>query len=142
MIDVTTPAILFPAVSLLMLAYTNRFLALAKIVRDLAGQLIEHDDESLRRQIDNLEIRLTLIKWMQAFGIMALLSCLMSILAIHTGFQLLGEFLFGLSILLLFASLCICLREVMLAGNALRVVLERCRPSAERKPSKRGPFAR
>ncbi|WP_309386669.1 DUF2721 domain-containing protein [Cerasicoccus frondis] len=131
MIDVTTPAILFPAVSLLMLAYTNRFLALAKIVRDLAGQLIEHDDESLRRQIDNLELRLTLIKWMQALGILSLLSCLVSILAIHTDFQMLGEVLFGLSILLLFASLSVCLREVLLAGNALKVVLEKCRPDGK-----------
>lgn len=136
MIDVTTPAILFPAVSLLMLAYTNRFLALARIVRDLAGQLIEHDDESLRRQIDNLEVRLTLIKWMQALGILALLSCLVSILSIHTGFQLIGEVMFGLSILLLFASLSVCLREVMLAGNALRVVLEKCRPEANHRNPK------
>ncbi|WP_269542014.1 DUF2721 domain-containing protein [Cerasicoccus fimbriatus] len=131
MIEVTTPAILFPAVSLLMLAYTNRFLALAKIVRDLAGQLIEHDDESLRRQIDNLELRLTLIKWMQALGILSLLSCLMSILAVHTELQMLGEALFGLSILLLFASLSVCLREVLLAGNALKVVLEKCRPDGK-----------
>ncbi|WP_309399303.1 DUF2721 domain-containing protein [Cerasicoccus maritimus] len=136
MIDVKTPAILFPAVSLLMLAYTNRFLALARIVRDLAGQLMEHDDESMQRQIDNLEIRLVLIKWMQALGILSLLSCLASILAIHTNLQMLGEVLFGLSVVLLFASLTVCLREVMLAGNALKVVLENCRPEGRAK--KRG----
>ena len=32
-IDVSTPSILFPAISLLLLAFTNRFLALANLIQ-------------------------------------------------------------------------------------------------------------
>lgn len=128
-IDIGTPALFFPAISLLMLAYTNRFLALARIVRDLADQLRRNDGHApaLRRQIRGIEVRLHLIKFMQAAGILALLGCLTSMFFLFVEIPVLGNLCFSGSMLLLGISLCCCLAEVLMAGNALRVVLETCR---------------
>jgi hypothetical protein len=123
-IELKTPAILFPAVSLLMLAYTNRFLALARIVRDLAQQWQTCPEQPLSRQIRGLVLRLQLIKWMQAFGILSLIGCLISIMFLFFGLDRAGSLSFIFSIGLLFLSLCVCLGEVLLAGNALKVLLE------------------
>ena len=73
--EISTPALLFPAVSLLFLAYTNRFLHLAAL---LHRDWIELKDEALRAQIDNLRRRLSLIRWMQLLGAISLCLCVVS----------------------------------------------------------------
>lgn len=133
-LSINTPALLFPATSLLMLAYTNRYLALARIIRDLADKLLHHEQADLRKQINGLSYRLTLIKYMQACGILALLFCLLSMLSIFLEQVMLGGAIFGIAVLLLALSLLVCLVEVLLSGNALRVVLQNTlRNSLERK---------
>ena len=72
-LTLTTPALLFSAISLIMLAYTNRFLAYAAVIRNLHDVYLDKKDESLLRQIKNLKLRLTLTRWMQIFGIGSLL---------------------------------------------------------------------
>ena len=72
-LSLTTPALLFSAISLIMLAYTNRFLAYAAVIRNLHGQYLERKEASLLRQIKNLKLRLNLTRWMQIFGISSLL---------------------------------------------------------------------
>ncbi len=128
-ITLTTPAILFPAVSLLMLAYTNRFLTIANIIRSLHRRYQEErgDPEGsqlVRRQIENLRARLGLIRWMQSFGIMSLIACICSVVGLFLGVSMLGEALFGLSLLLMLVSLLFCLREIHLSGRALEIELE------------------
>lgn len=124
-ITLTTPAILFPAVSLLMLAYTNRFLAIASIIRTLhARYKAEGQSQIVGRQIDNLRRRLGLIRWMQSFGIMSLIACISSVVVLFFEVYLLGEILFGLSLLLMLASLMFCLCEIQLSGRALEIELE------------------
>ncbi|MGB0416784.1 MAG: DUF2721 domain-containing protein [Coraliomargarita sp.] len=124
-ITLTTPAILFPAVSLLMLAYTNRFLAIASIIRTLHDRYnVEGKSTVLRRQIDNLRSRLTLIRWMQSFGIMSLIACISAVVVLFCEVRLIGEGLFGLSLLLMLISLFFCLREIHLSGRALEIELE------------------
>jgi hypothetical protein len=123
-ISLTTPAILFPAVSLLMLAYTNRFLAIASIIRALHGRYQNEGSVAVRRQIENLRSRLGLIRWMQSFGIMSLLACILSVVGIFLGLRPLGELLFGLSLFLMVGSLLFCLREIHLSGRALEIELE------------------
>ncbi len=128
-ITLTTPAILFPAVSLLMLAYTNRFLTIANIIRSLHRRYQEErgDPEGsqlVRRQIENLRTRLGLIRWMQSFGIMSLIACICSVVGLFLGVSMLGEALFGLSLLLMLVSLLFCLREIHLSGRALEIELE------------------
>ena len=124
-INLTTPAILFPAVSLLLLAYTNRFLAIANIVRGLVQRGEGHPDENTIRQIVNLRRRIILIKSMQAFGIASLFCCVLSIILLYFGFIFTGKAAFGLSLFLMLASLSFSFWEIMLSGVALRMELNR-----------------
>ena len=123
-ITLTTPAILFPAVSLLMLAYTNRFLAIASIIRVLHNRYKAEGSVVVRRQIENLRARLGLIRKMQTFGIMSLFACILSVIVLFLGQLLLGEILFGFSLGLMLASLIYCLREIYLSGRALEIEME------------------
>ena len=77
-IEISTPALLFPAVSLLLLAYTNRFLAVAQLIRLLSSQAREQDSCEFIEQIKNLRQRLELTKWMQFFGVVSILLCTIS----------------------------------------------------------------
>lgn len=123
-ITLTAPAILFPAVSLLMLAYTNRFLAIASIIRALYGRYQTEGSTVVRRQIGNLRKRLGLIRKMQAFVIWSLFACILSVVGLFLGQKMLGELLFGLSLFLMLNSLLYCLREIHLSGRALEIELE------------------
>jgi len=124
-ISLTTPAILFPAVSLLMLAYTNRFLAIASIIRTLyARYKAEGQSQVVGRQIDNLRSRLGLIRKMQTYGILSLIACISSVVTLFFELRAAGGFLFGLSLLLMVVSLLYCLREIQLSGRALEIELE------------------
>ena len=82
-ITLTTPALLFSAISLIMLAYTNRFLAYAAVIRNLHDKYLEKKDDSVLRQIQNLKKRLQLTKWMQIFGISSLLLCVLTMFLIY-----------------------------------------------------------
>jgi len=120
--DITTPALLFPAISLLLLAYTNRFLTLAQLIRQLAA---DHNNPHLvARQIPGLKRRIGLIKYMQTFGVVSFLLCALSMLAIYAAYGSLGNALFGLSIIALAVSLLLSLGEVVISTQALSVVVE------------------
>ena len=123
-ITLTTPSILFPAVSLLLLAYTNRFLAIASIMRTLHVRYKEEGSSAVRRQIENLRSRLTLIRWMQSFGVMSLIACISSVVVLFFGILILGKILFGLSLFLMLISLLLSIREIHLSGRALEIELE------------------
>ncbi|MAB47616.1 MAG: hypothetical protein CMC05_03195, partial [Flavobacteriaceae bacterium] len=77
-LTLTTPALLFSAISLIMLAYTNRFLAYAAIIRNLSDKYLERKEAVLMRQINNLKLRLNLTRWMQILGISSLLLCVLT----------------------------------------------------------------
>lgn len=120
--DITTPALLFPAISLLLLAYTNRFLTLAQVVRQLAAD--RSNPHLVARQIPGLKRRIGLIKYMQSFGVVSFLLCALSMLAIYAEYGPLGNGLFGLSIIALAVSLLLSLWEVVISTQALSVVVE------------------
>jgi hypothetical protein len=124
-ITLTTPAILFPAVSLLLLAYTNRFLAIANIVRSLVSRSDIRRDENALKQVMNLRLRISLIKTMQALGIASLFFCVLSIILLYAGQLLVGKLVFGGSLLLMLASLGFSFWEIMLSGIALKAELAR-----------------
>ncbi|MBB3142709.1 DUF2721 domain-containing protein [Halomonas organivorans] len=117
----TTPALLFPAISLLLLAYTNRFLTLAQLIRKLAD---EERDEVARRQIMLLRKRITLTKRMQMAGVFSFLLCTLSMFALFLSLKLLGMLLFGVSLISLSVSLVFSLWEVKISTNALNVQLQ------------------
>lgn len=122
-IDYGTPALLFPAISLLLLAYTNRFLGLASLIRGLAARYRQSGDQLLVGQIENLRFRLALIRQMQALGVTSIFVCVACMFALFAGSQTVGKLLFGLSLILLMGSLALSLREIHLSTNALTIEL-------------------
>lgn len=136
-ISVTTPALLFPAISLLLLAYTNRFLALSNIVRMLSKSYDSGEDHNVIKQIDNLTKRISYIKTTQILGISSLLVCCISMFFLYAQMQLIGEILFGFSIILMALSLAYALKEMTLSGIALKLELEHIRQHKENKKSKK-----
>ena len=131
-ITVTTPALLFPALSLLLLAYTNRFLVIAQLIRDLSSLFDSFPDpEPVRRQLQSLRRRVRLIRQMQILGVLSLLGCVVAMFLLFVGVTLTGSICFGLSLLLLVASLLLCLWEIWISSQALDIALgvlaEQCR---------------
>lgn len=119
-ININTPALLFPAISLIMLAYTNRFLALANLVRNLhAKYTTEAKNVIIHSQIKTLR----LIKNMQAFGICSFITCIACMFFIYIGKELTAEVLFGISLLFFVASLFTSLIEIILSTKALEYEL-------------------
>ena len=122
-ISLTTPALLFPAVSLLLLAYTNRFLAVASLIRQLHGKYLENPKVILEGQIDNLRKRLFLIKAMQFFGVLSLFLCVLAMFVIYLQGGDWGSAIFAVSLVCLLLSLFISLREIQLSTQALEIEL-------------------
>ncbi|MES2923459.1 MAG: DUF2721 domain-containing protein [Verrucomicrobiota bacterium] len=122
-LEVSTPALLFPAISLLFLSYTNRFLHLSALIRSLHSDWLEKGDAILGAQIENLRRRLTLIRTMQLFGAMSLFLCVISMLSVIGGYQMpaVGAFLLALGLMAL--SLGCLIYEVWISGGALRILL-------------------
>ncbi|MFC3282459.1 DUF2721 domain-containing protein [Litchfieldella rifensis] len=120
----TTPALLFPAISLLLLAYTNRFLTLAQLIRKLADQERSNHHDVTTRQILLLRKRITLTKRMQVAGVLSFLLCTLSMFALFLSLELFGMILFGTSLISLSISLVFSLWEVMISTNALNVQLQ------------------
>ncbi|PLX81839.1 MAG: DUF2721 domain-containing protein [Desulfuromonas sp.] len=126
--ELTTPALLFPAISLLLLAYTNRFLVLAQLIRELSGKSRQGGEEKLRRQIAGLRKRIELIRWMQGCGVVSFLLCTVAMFALFVGWPLVGKIVFGASLALMCLSLVLSLVEVAISSNALNIELEDIRP--------------
>ena len=122
-ITLTTPALLFPAVSLLLLAFTNRFLAIATLIRQLHRNYVENPKTLLEGQLKNLRKRLLLIRAMQLFGVLSLFLCVLAMFFIYLKVAGWGEVLFGISLVSLLLSLFISLREIQLSTKALDIEL-------------------
>lgn len=122
-ITLTTPGLLFPAISLLMLAYTNRFLTLATIIRTLYDRYHTNREENLLGQIANLRYRIILIRNMQIFGVLRLVFCVVSMFALFAGWIMGGQWSFAIAMILMIVSLGISLRELQVSGGALDLLL-------------------
>jgi amino acid transporter len=119
-LTLTTPALLFSAISLIMLAYTNRFLAYASVIRNLHDIYLQKQNDSLLRQIKNLKLRLNLTRWMQIFGITSLLCCVLTMFLIYIGLQNLAAYIFGFALILLIISLALLIKEIQISAQALQ----------------------
>ena len=119
-LTLTTPALLFSAISLIMLAYTNRFLAYAAVIRNLSDKYLEKQEESLIRQINNLKLRLDLTRYMQIFGITSLLLCVLTMLLIYIDQHIVAVWIFGIALLLLIISLALLIKEIQISAKALQ----------------------
>jgi hypothetical protein len=123
-LSITTPALLFPAISLLMLAYTNRFLAIANLIRSLHAKYKQYPDEKhIITQIKSLRIRIRLIRSMQACGVISFLFCVICMFTIFRGWVDASFIFFGISILSFCVSLILSLVEITISMQALEVEL-------------------
>ncbi len=123
-LSLTTPALLFPAISLLLLAYTNRFLTIAGLIRNLYKVYMEKPNENIKAQIANLKRRVILIRNMQIFGILSLFLCVLSMFLIFEELQFFGSLIFGISLVLLMISLVFSIIEIQISVKALNLQLE------------------
>ena len=123
-INLTTPALLFPAISLMLLAFTNRFVALAALIRILHDRYQTSPDESIIAQIGNLRYRVMLIRDMQALGVLSLLLCVICMFVLFGGYILLGKVTFGMSLMLMIISLGLSAREIQVSVEALNLQLQ------------------
>ncbi|PJZ25676.1 hypothetical protein CH352_02505 [Leptospira hartskeerlii] len=118
-----TPGLLFPAISLLMLAFTNRFFGLASLARQLLEKYRESREELLVAQVKNLRFRISLVRYSQSSRILSLISCTLSIGSISLSNNL-AWFFFGASLLLMILSLVYSLLEIHYSTKALKIEIE------------------
>ena len=118
-LTLTTPALLFSAISLIMLAYTNRFIAYAAIIRNLHDKYLQNKDERLIKQIKNLKQRLYLTRSMQISGITSLLLCVLTMFLIYIQQHIIAVWIFGLALILLIISLALLVKEIQISVKAL-----------------------
>ncbi|MBM3416782.1 MAG: DUF2721 domain-containing protein [Bacteroidetes bacterium] len=123
-ISLNTPALLFPAITLLLLAYTNRFLAIANLIRKLHDEYVSgKKSKVLLEQLHNLKKRINYIRLMQALGVLSFLCCVVCMFSIYKGWVKPAEYIFAASLLSLLVSLIISLVEIFLSTRALELEL-------------------
>lgn len=120
-LTLTTPALLFPAISLLLLAYSGRFLALAALMRELYARYKTQPDPKIKGQLVNLRYRIVIIRNMQLFGVASFFGCVLCMFLLFAGQRLLGTWVFGGSLIFLLISLGLSLRELQVSIDALNL---------------------
>lgn len=122
-ITLTTPALLFPAISLLLVAYTNRFNVITTRIRSMSAAYKSVPDDILMAQIQSLRSRVYIIRNMQGYGIGGLFVCVLCMFALFADKLVMGKTLFAISLLMMLLSLGYSLYEVLISVNALNLEL-------------------
>jgi hypothetical protein len=122
-ITLTTPALLFSAISLILLAYTNRFLSYASLIRGLHEKFKVNPNELLKGQIANLRKRLYLTKNMQISGVVSLFLCVGTMFLIFVGQHMIAVWIFGIALIMMIVSLGISIYEIQISVKALDIHL-------------------
>lgn len=120
---ISTPALLFPTISLILLAFTQRFLALAALVRDLKKQYENNKDKRLLKEIKSIHFRIKIIRNMQAFGVSSIFLCVLTMFFILFEQNLIAKYIFVTSLISLLISLGLSFLEIQLSINALKLAL-------------------
>jgi hypothetical protein len=123
-LDLTTPALLFPAISLLLLAYTNRFLSLAALMRDLYARYRAQPDPKIKGQLANLRYRIVIIRNMQICGVASFFCAVLCMVALFAGQVAVGKWVFAGGLVLLLLSLALSLRELQVSIDALTLQID------------------
>ena len=123
--EITTPALVFPAISLLFIAYTNRLHTLSVLIRSMT----KNDNKDLKNnetkdQLEILKKRVLYIKRMQVFGILSFIFCLFTIICLYIELDNIANYFFGLALFLLVASLLFALFETLQSTEALSIHLK------------------
>ena len=132
-LTLSIPALLFPAISLTMLAYNARYLAIAALIRQLHQKFQETASPALGLQVKKLRLRLSIIKNMQAVAILSFLFAVITMFLIYIELEFWANLVFGISLFALMISLILSLIEVQLSTKALSIQLEDINPDAQKK---------
>lgn len=119
----STPALLFSTASLLMLGFTNRFMAIAKLIRDLHADYRKEPSDLLVEQIKNLRFRVRLLRNMQFLGVTSLFLSILCMIFIYLEMQIMAGWLFGLALFLQAGALAVSVYEITISIEALKVEL-------------------
>lgn len=120
-LNITTPTLMFSAITLLLLAYTNRFLAIAALIRQFIALYHENPDDNTYKQIEHFKKRLKLIKYTQLFGVISFILCVICMILIFTEAYSAAQFIFITSLIVMIISLCFSLYEILISIGALNV---------------------
>lgn len=123
-ITLTTPAILFSTVSLLYVAYSTRFVAISNLIRSLKIRFEEGHEIAVLQQLENLRLRVLLIRNMQLTGVVSLIVSAISMVFIYVGEQNIGFIFFGISLLFLIYSMLLAAREIWISVISLNIELD------------------
>lgn len=118
-----TPTFLFSAISLILLAYTNRFLSYAQLIRSLKDKYMENPSKMTMAQIKNMQKRVKLTKLMQLFGVISLLLCVATMFFIYIGYQTVSVYIFGIALVSLITSLGLSAWEIQISARSLQIYL-------------------
>ena len=118
-----TPTFLFSAVSLILLAYTNRFLAYTSLVRNLKVKYVENKSSVTKAEIENLKKRLKLTRLMQLYGVASLLLCVATMFLIYIGLQTVSAVIFAVALLFLIISLALSVWEINISSKSIQIHL-------------------
>lgn len=118
-----TPTFLFSAISLILLAFTNRFLAYTSLVRSLKEKYLEDKSKVTKAQIENLKKRLRLTRLMQLYGVASLLLCVATMFLIYVGYQKVSAIIFGVALIFLIISLSLSVWEINISSNSIKIHL-------------------
>jgi hypothetical protein len=121
---IQTPTLLFSAISLLMLAYTNRFVVIAGLIRELYAKYQEKPDDLIKGQLLNLRKRMKIIRNMQVLGALSFFFSVLSLMTIFLDLVLAAEILFGISLVMMLGSLLLLILELNISVNALNIQLK------------------
>ena len=119
----STPALLYPAISLLFLAFTNRFISYADLIRNLHKRWQDERSSLVKDQIQNLRIRMALIRWMQVIGALALVSATVCMFLLFLRLIFIAEIVFSIAIVLMMISLMLLVIEILISMKALDIQL-------------------
>lgn len=122
-LNLETPGLLFSATSLILLAYTNRFIAISSIVRGLKKSYDSNRRKTILKEIENLNFRIQLMRLMQLFGVKSLLLSVFTMLLLFLDFKILSNIIFIISLFCLLISLVISVIEIHISIKALKIHL-------------------
>ena len=122
-LSIGTPALLFSTVSLLMIAFTNRFMSMASLIRGLHEKFQQNPDDAIRMQIENLRLRMKLIQRMQIIAIISLILSVVCMFLLFMNEQFVARWFFGIGLVGMCISLALSAWEITISTKALEVEL-------------------
>ena len=123
-LTLNTPAILFPTISLLLLAYTNRFISIGNRLRTLHDRYTSTQTDGLLKQISIFKRRIKMIRDLQLVGIGSLFFCVLAMLLIFENYMDAAKIVFTASLVMLLASFSIAAFEIIISTHAMNIQLQ------------------